>query len=119
MKYIQVQDNQTNRIVIGTDYSIATFNIGFGAYSQGFSFFMDEGLMESGESTKGEYSRAYNKEEVENNTKGAISLVQNQALSDFYFFQELWCGQIQCTAFLCPCRRYISFDGLYAQCSIL
>lgn len=89
MKYIQVQDNQTNRIVIGTDYSIATFNIGFGAYSQGFSFFMDEGLMESGESTKGEYSRAYNKEEVENNTKGAISLVQNQALSDFYFFQEV------------------------------
>lgn len=89
MKYIAVASNQTNRVMLGTDYSITTFNIGFGAYSQGYSFFMDEGSLIDGTKTKGEFSRALSEDEVKNNTAGAITLATSKALSDFYFFQEV------------------------------
>lgn len=89
MRYIAINNNQTNSVMIGTNYSIATFNIGFGAYSQGYSFFMDEGKMITGEKTKGEYSRAMSEDEVRNNTAGAITLLNSKAASDFYFFQEV------------------------------
>lgn len=89
MKYLQAQNNQSSRVVTATEYSITTFNIGFGAYSQGYSFFMDENKMKDGTKTKGESSRALSEEEVKNNTSGAISLVSGSNLSDFYFFQEV------------------------------
>lgn len=89
MRYLEVFENPSSRIMLGEEYSITTFNIGFGAYSQGYSFFMDEGIMHDGTITKGEYSRALNKDEVLNNTNGAISLVSGNYLSDFYFFQEV------------------------------
>ena len=89
MRYIAVSGNKANSVSIGNEYTITTFNIGFGAYSQGFSFFMDEGQMISGEKTVGESSRAASEEDVLNNTNGALSLLQSKAVSDFYFFQEV------------------------------
>ena len=89
VKYLETQANPTSRVMVGTEYSITTFNIGFGAYSQGFSFFMDEGMMADGTKTKGTSSRALSEEEVVNNTNGAISLVSGKNASDFYFFQEV------------------------------
>ena len=89
MRYIAVNNNKSNSVVIGHEYTITTFNIGFGAYSQGYSFFMDEGAFKSGEKTKGENSRALSEEDVKNNTQGALKLLASKAASDFYFFQEV------------------------------
>ena len=88
-KYLEVEANQTNRVLLGKNYSISTFNIGFGAYSQTFSFFMDEGEMMDGTKTKGKNARAFSADDVKNNTNGAISLVSGANESDFYFFQEV------------------------------
>lgn len=86
---IAVGNNQAGQVVVGKSYSISTFNIGFGAYGQSFSFFMDEGEMLDGTKTKGQSARASSATDVKNNINGAISLVKNHASSDFYFFQEV------------------------------
>ena len=88
-RYIKVESNQSNRLVLGKTYSISTFNIGFGAYSQTFSFFMDEGETMEGVKTKGKSARAFSEDDVKNNTNGAINLVKGSNESDFYFFQEV------------------------------
>lgn len=89
MKYLEITSNQMARVAVGSEYSIATFNVGFGAYGQSFSFFMDEGEMTNGTKTKGKSARADSEEDVLNNINGAISLVKSKASSDFYFFQEV------------------------------
>jgi len=89
MKYLSTENNQLNRLAVGQEYSISTFNIGFGAYSQSFSFFMDEGEMINGTKTKGKSAKALSEEDVNNNIAGAINLIKNQSQSDFYFFQEV------------------------------
>ena len=51
MQYYRIEDNfvlscQNNasaKVAIGQEYTISTFNIGFGAYTHDFSFFMDSG----------------------------------------------------------------------------
>ena len=62
----------------GKMYMILTSNIGFGAYSQEFSFFLDGG----------HDSRAYSKEAVEQNVTGSAQLVEVFA-PDFILFQEV------------------------------
>lgn len=69
-------------------FSITTYNIGFGAYNHDFSFFMDSGTMKDGTSVTGSYARAQSEEIVVNNTKGVIEEAKKQK-SDFYFFQEV------------------------------
>lgn len=88
-RYVKINSNQSNRVVLGNSYSISTFNIGFGAYSQTFSFFMDEGETMDGVKTKGKNARAFSEDDVKNNTNGAINLVKGANESDFYFFQEV------------------------------
>lgn len=63
---------------LDTEYSIVTYNIGFGAYSLDYSFFMDGG----------KYSRAYNKQAVLDNVNGSIEVLENQN-ADFIFLQEV------------------------------
>lgn len=83
--YYRVEDNLSlkvsNRssvaVETGKSYTLSTWNLGFGAYSQDFSFFMDGGTE----------SRAYSKEEVLKNMNGMM----DAALSfdaDFLLFQE-------------------------------
>lgn len=62
----------------GEMYTILTSNIGFGAYSQEFSFFLDGG----------HDSRAYSKEAVEQNVIGSAQLVE-VFTPDFILFQEV------------------------------
>ena len=62
----------------GVTYSLTTFNIGFGAYSQDYSFFMDGG----------EYSRAYSEAEAINNINGSANII-SAIDPDFAFFQEV------------------------------
>lgn len=62
----------------GKIYTMLTSNIGFGAYSKEFSFFLDGG----------QESRAYSKEAVEQNVTGSAKLVEVFA-PDFILFQEV------------------------------
>ncbi len=63
---------------VGETLSLMTYNIGFGAYSDDYSFFMDGG----------EHSRAFSKEAVLKNTNGALSTIKNKE-PDFVLLQEV------------------------------
>ena len=84
--YYRLEDNLTLSVTshtdqslnTGKDYTISSFNIGYGAYPQDYSFFMDGG----------KYSRAYNRQTVLNNMQGiqnAIQMIQ----PDIALFQEI------------------------------
>lgn len=87
LSYSRIADNLSletdssyskEKISCGTTYTLTSANIGFGAYSQDFSFFMDGG----------KYSWAYSKEEVEKNVRGSVaSLLKFNP--DFFLFQEV------------------------------
>ena len=85
---VVIENNQTEKINLSQEYTISTFNIGFGAYSQDFSFFMDAGEFKDGRKVNGTGSRAKNKETVLYNTNGAIETIKNLNV-DFAFFQEV------------------------------
>ena len=53
------------KVSAGVQYRIVSANLGFGAYSQSFSFFMDGG----------KYSWAFSKEEVVKNISGSVDSV--------------------------------------------
>ena len=73
---------------VNTQYSCTTYNIGFGAYSQDYTFFMDTGYDEYGNETCGKYGKAFSKEYVETDTAGAINAVKELS-PDFMLFQEV------------------------------
>ena len=73
---------------VGETYSVSTYNIGFGAYSQDFTFFLDTGYDESGKETCGYDSRAKSKEEVIKNINGSIKTMKDLDL-DFVLLQEV------------------------------
>ena len=56
-------------------YSISTYNIGFGAYTHDFSFFMDSGETLDGEKVTGKDSVAKDKDTVISNTTGAVDTI--------------------------------------------
>ncbi len=95
-QYYRIEDNQVlevsnaseNLVSLNTNYTISTYNIGFGAYTHDFSFFMDSGEMLDGTKTQGTGSKAKDKETVLTNTNGAIS-VASELDADFMFFQEV------------------------------
>lgn len=72
----------------GEEYSMTTYNIGFGAYSQDFTFFLDTGYDENGKTTCGYYSKAKSKEDVLFNVEGAINTISSLDV-DFALFQEV------------------------------
>ena len=72
----------------GKNYTVVAYNIGFGAYTPDYTFFMDEGIMEDGTQTVGEHSVAVSEESVLTCTEGAIETIR--ALNpDFALFQEV------------------------------
>ncbi|MDD3348925.1 MAG: endonuclease/exonuclease/phosphatase family protein [Bacilli bacterium] len=84
----EIVNHQEAEIAIGNEYTIVTMNIGFGAYTKEFSFFMDSGVMLDGTAVAGKNSTAKSKEVVLTNTKGAIDIVSSFT-PDFAFFQEV------------------------------
>ena len=95
-QYYRIEDNQSvliaknqeSSVAFAEEYTISTYNIGFGAYEHDFSFFMDEGEFKDGTKVCGTGSRAKSKEVVETNTKGAISTIKDLNV-DFALFQEV------------------------------
>lgn len=85
---LAVQNNQHGLLQTGTDYTAATYNIGFGAYNHAFSFFMDSGVMDDGSEVSGSYARAQSPEIVRENTDGAARTMQ-MLNADFYLLQEV------------------------------
>lgn len=86
---LEVDRNSKNITVsLHKEYSISTYNIGFGAYNQEYSFFMDEGYMKDGTYVSGKYAKATSESVVLENTNGAISVLKNLD-SDFIFLQEV------------------------------
>lgn len=77
-----------NKLQTNTTYSAATYNVGFGAYNQKFSFFMDTGKMKDGTKTQGKYGKAKNKAAVLQNTNGEINTMKKINV-DFMLFQEI------------------------------
>ena len=77
-----------NKLQTNTTYSAATYNVGFGAYNQKFSFFMDTGKMKDGTKTQGKYGKAENEAAVLQNTNGEINTMK-KINADFMLFQEI------------------------------
>jgi endonuclease/exonuclease/phosphatase family metal-dependent hydrolase len=72
-------DNMSSEVAqAGTAYTITTYNVGFGAYSADYSFFMDGG----------EYSRAYDEQTAIDNINGCAGII-SEIDPDFAFFQEV------------------------------
>ena len=122
--YYRVEDWQTLSVVhcdaasaapmadapqTGVTYRVSSANVGFGAYSDDYSFFMDGG----------KESRARSAEAVDENMRGEASLVK--ALSpDFALFQEVdidgtrsW--HVPEDAYLRDAMADREFDEVYAQ----
>ena len=102
LNYYRISDNtavtnegaspSTTHIEVGKEYTASTYNIGFGAYTPDYTFFMDEGIMADGTRTKGEHGRAVSKDSVEKCTEGALGTIaslNNGTAPDFMLFQEV------------------------------
>lgn len=82
-------ENQTQTLLDGEGtYSLMTYNIGFGAYSPEYSFFMDTGIMHDGTKTRGKYGKGMSKADVQKNTDGSLAVVKEQN-ADFVLLQEV------------------------------
>ena len=81
-------NNQNSILKPNTYYSALTYNIGFGAYDQDYSFFMDSGTMKDGTKVKGKSSRGSSEENVLKNTNGSIDLIKELS-TDFALLQEV------------------------------
>lgn len=85
---LDTENPQTEQVQKGKTYRIMTYNIGFGAYSADYSFFMDTGEMLDGTKTVGKHARALSEKAERENTEGSLNLVKSQE-ADFIFTQEV------------------------------
>lgn len=79
---------RSDTIENGKTLTLTTYNIGFGAYSPDYTFFRDKGYDKDGKKTSGTYGKGISREDVEKNTNGSISVIQ-ELQSDFYAIQEV------------------------------
>ncbi len=96
-QYYRIDDNSPlevsgtakyEKVSPDTKYSVMTYNLGFGAYSPEYSFFMDTGVMNDGTAVAGKYAKGMNADDVRKNVNGQIALAK-QYNADFNFFQEV------------------------------
>lgn len=104
---LKIEGNATMSAPVNTELSLLTYNIGFGAYSADYSFFMDGG----------EHSRALSKEAVLNNTRGVMTVIGKEN-PDLVLLQEVdtdgtrsyHINQKNLIA-----EKYRSFDSVFAE----
>ena len=95
-QYSRIEDNRVLNVngengdeaPVGEELTYTSYNIGFGAYSNEYSFFMDEGIMEDGSASVGEHARALSYEDCDINTQGSIDILR-ETDSDFIAVQEV------------------------------
>lgn len=86
---LEISNNSRNVIKIDQTYSAMTYNIGYGAYSPEFSFFMDSAYVkDTNELIKGKYGKGISHESVLANTQNAIGIMKDNK-ADFYLLQEV------------------------------
>ncbi len=96
LTYNRIDDNTTLEIVnqssegveIGEEYKAVTYNVGFGCYSEDYSFFMDSSLWKDGTVTSGIYGRGIDRDDVMKNIKGSADVLSTQN-ADFILLQEV------------------------------
>ena len=81
-------ENTKEVVKVGDVLSAATYNIGFGAYSQDFTFFLDTGYDANGKETCGSRGTAKSLKEVNFNTNGIIDTLKTLN-PDFIMMQEV------------------------------
>ena len=84
---VETVNSPPARLDADQEYTLMTYNLGFGAYSVDY-FFMDTGKMKDGKATRGKRGRALSREAVIANTQGRLALIQ-QSSPDFIFLQEV------------------------------
>lgn len=85
---LEVRGDAETTLRVGDSYTLMSYNLGFGAYSPEYSFFMDDGEMNDGTKTVGIYAKGMNAADVEKNVAGQLA-VAKAVNADFYFFQEV------------------------------
>ena len=85
---LAVLDNSAQLLTGEQEYRITTLNMGFGAYDNKFSFFMDEAVTKNGKKVTGKYSRGSSKEQVISNFDRALNQL-SVTDGDFFFMQEV------------------------------
>lgn len=86
---LTVEKNSENTTVErGKVLTMTTYNVGFGAYSPEYTFFMDTGYDENGDPTSGKYGKGMSREDVAKNTEGSRKLIETLN-SDFFALQEV------------------------------
>lgn len=85
---LEIGNNQVDQLELDKEYKVTTYNVGFGAYQQDYSFFMDSGVMKTGEEVTGTYGKGKSEEDVMNNITTSIDIAKSND-SDFYLFQEV------------------------------
>lgn len=74
---IETENVQENILTKGEEYTISTYNIGFGAYGQEYSFFMDEGSLKDSTKLVGKYGKSISTDHTHFNTNGALDTLKN------------------------------------------
>ena len=95
-EYDRIPDNQKldveggadSGLGTGVEYTAVTYNIGFGAYTPDFTFFMDSGVMSDGTEVAGKLGKAIDKEHVLGAINGASGILKAQN-ADFILVQEV------------------------------
>lgn len=85
---LDVSANREQTAAKDGEYSVVTYNVGFGAYSPDYTFFMDTGVMKDGTATSGKHGTAVSKDDVLKNINGAISTVKELS-PDFAMIEEV------------------------------
>ncbi len=75
---LTAEGDASGTVQTGAEYTVVSYNMGFGAYESDYSFFMDGGTE----------SWAWSKERLDANLKNIASLLKEQQ-ADFYFVQEV------------------------------
>lgn len=82
------KNTSTTQITAGETLTYTSFNMGFGAYSPDFTFFLDEGYNADGTKTVGKRGKGISKDDVQKNTNGVKETLKSLN-SDFMAIQEV------------------------------
>ncbi len=96
IQYSRIEDNlaietenvRTSILEEGVEYSIVTYNIGFGAYGPDYSFFMDKGTLKDGTKLVGKYGKSISTDHTLKNTTGALDTLESLE-ADIMLLQEV------------------------------
>lgn len=86
---LEIKNSSEKVVEYGKTYTAMTYNIGFGAYSQDYSFFMDESVQKDTKKViKGRYGKGISRDSVLSNTQNSIKIAKEYDC-DFYLLQEV------------------------------